>query len=78
MLKIKPHLWHKGNDFEEAFAHPTSLKAIMVLLVFANKMNFKLFQMEVTIAFLNSNIMEKFIEQTHGFENKKFSIHFLS
>jgi hypothetical protein len=43
----------KGLDFGETFASVARLEAIMILLSFVASMGFKLYQMDVKIAFLN-------------------------
>jgi hypothetical protein len=49
----------EGLDFEKTFAHVAHLEAIRILLAFAASKGFKLYQMDVKIAFLNSVIQEK-------------------
>ena len=51
-------------DYEETFAPVTRLEAIRMLLAYASSNNFKLFQMNVKITFLNGFIFEEvYIEQ---------------
>jgi hypothetical protein len=62
-----------GQDFGETFAPIARLEAIRILLAFAASKGFKLYQMDVKNAFLNSVIQEKVhIRQPPGFENLKF------
>jgi hypothetical protein len=49
----------EGLDFGETFAHVAYLEAIRILLGFAASKGFKLYQMNVKSAFLNSVIQEK-------------------
>jgi hypothetical protein len=49
----------EGLDFGETFAHVAYLEAIRILLGFAASKVFKLYQMNVKSAFLNSVIQEK-------------------
>jgi len=46
-------------DFEEIFAPVARLKAIRMTLAFVSFKDFKLFQMDVKSAFLNSFIQEE-------------------
>jgi hypothetical protein len=46
----------EGLDFRETFAHVARLEAIRILLAFAASNGFKLYQMDVKSAFLNSVI----------------------
>ena len=48
-----------GIDFDESFAPVTRLETIQMLLAFACYMNFKLYQMDVNIVFLNKYITEE-------------------
>jgi hypothetical protein len=49
----------EGLDFRETFAPVPHLEAIRILLVFAASKGFKLYQIDVKSAFLNSIIQEK-------------------
>jgi hypothetical protein len=49
----------EGLDFRKTFAPVAHLEAIRILLTFAASKGFKLYQMDVKIAFLNSVIQEK-------------------
>jgi hypothetical protein len=46
----------EGLDFGETFAHVAHLEAIRILLDFVASKGFKLYQMEIKIAFLNGVI----------------------
>ncbi|KAL3524966.1 hypothetical protein ACH5RR_013338 [Cinchona calisaya] len=70
-LVAKGYAQEEGIDFDETFAPVARLESIRMFLAFACFNNFKLFQMDVKSAFLNSFIyQEVFIEQPLGFENK--------
>ena len=49
----------EGIDYEETFAHVVRLESIRILLALAASKGFKLFQMDVKIAFLNGFIEEE-------------------
>jgi hypothetical protein len=49
----------EGLDFGKTFTPVAHLDAIRILLAFAASKGFKLYQMDVKIAFLNSVIQEK-------------------
>jgi hypothetical protein len=60
-------------NFGETFAHVVRLEAIMILLAFAASKRFKLYQIEVKIAFLNDAIQEEvYVRQPPGFKNTKY------
>jgi hypothetical protein len=62
-----------GLDFGETFASVARLEAIRILLAFAASKGFKLYQMDVKIAFLNGVIQEEvYVREPLGFENPKF------
>jgi hypothetical protein len=58
-LVVKGFSQVEGLDFGETFAHVARLEAIRILLAFAQFKGFKLYQMDVKIAFLNSVIQEE-------------------
>jgi hypothetical protein len=63
----------KGLDFGETFAHVARLEAIRILLAFVASKGFKLYQMNVKNAFLNSVIQEEvYVRQPLGFESLKY------
>jgi hypothetical protein len=63
----------EGLDFRETFAPVSHLKYIRILLAFAASKGFKLYQMDVKLAFLNDVIQEEvFVRQPPGFENPKY------
>jgi hypothetical protein len=60
----------EGLDFGETFAPVARLETIRILLAFAASKGFKLYQMDVKIAFLNGGIQEEvYVRQPPGFEN---------
>jgi hypothetical protein len=62
----------EGLDFRETFAHVAHLEDIRILLAFTASKWFKLYQMDVKNAFLNSVIEEEvYVSQHLGFENLK-------
>ena len=66
----------EGLDFEETYALMARLEAIQMLLAYAAHHNFKLYQINVKSAFLNSPIQELvYVEQPPGFEDHKFPNH---
>jgi hypothetical protein len=63
----------EGLDFGETFAHVAHLESIRILLAFAASNVFKLYQMDVKSAFLNSIIQEEvYVRQPPGFVNLKY------
>ncbi|CAL9012646.1 unnamed protein product [Prunus brigantina] len=56
-------------DFDETFALVSRLESVRFLLAIACHLNFKLFQMDVKITFLNGILNEEvYVEQPKGFE----------
>jgi hypothetical protein len=53
----------EGLDFGETFTHVARLEAIRILLAFAASKGFKLYQMDVKSAFLNSVVQEVYVRQ---------------
>jgi hypothetical protein len=63
----------KGIDYEETFAPVACLEAIRILLAFSVAKGFKLHQMDVKSAFLNSVLEEEvYVRQPPGFESEKY------
>jgi hypothetical protein len=58
-LVAKGYSQVKGLDFDETFAHVARLESIRMLLIYATHHGFKLYQMDVKTAFLNSPIKEE-------------------
>ncbi|GKA00118.1 retrovirus-related pol polyprotein from transposon TNT 1-94 [Tanacetum coccineum] len=58
----------EGIDFDETYALVARLESIRILLAYACAHDFKLFEMDVKSAFLNSFIKEEvYVAQPHGF-----------
>jgi hypothetical protein len=69
-LVAKGYSQVKGLDFEETFALVARLESIRILLAYATHHDFKFYQMDVKIAFLNGpNKEEVYVEQPPSFEN---------
>jgi hypothetical protein len=63
-------------DFDETYAPITRLESILILLAYATYHVFKLYQMDVKIAFLNGPIKEEVcVEQPLGFEDSEYPTH---
>ena len=66
----------EGIDYDETYAPVARLEAIRMLLAFGCYKNIKLYQMDVTSAFLNGYINEEvYVEQPPDFENHKYEDH---
>ena len=66
----------KGLDFGETYAPVARLELIHILLAYAAHHDFKLYQMNVKSAFLNSPLSELvYVEQPLGFEDPKYPNH---
>ncbi|MCH92777.1 gag-pol polyprotein [Trifolium medium] len=66
----------EGVDFDETFAPVARLVSIRLLLGVACILKFKLFQMDVKIAFLNGYLNEEvYVEQPKGFVDPNFPNH---
>ncbi|GAA0169711.1 hypothetical protein LIER_24131 [Lithospermum erythrorhizon] len=60
----------EGIDFEETFTSVAKLEAIRLLLALACLLKFKLYQIDINIAFLNGIVQEEvYVEQPKGFED---------
>jgi hypothetical protein len=63
-------------DFDETYAPVDRLETIRILLAYATYHGFKLYQMDVKIAFLNGPIKEEvYVEQSPGFEDSEYPTH---
>jgi hypothetical protein len=63
----------EGLDFGETFAPVAYLEAIRILLAFAASKGFKLYQMDMRSAFLNSVIHDDvYVRQPPGFKSPKY------
>jgi hypothetical protein len=63
-------------DFDETYAPIARLESIRILLAYATYHGFRLYQMDVKTALLNSPIKEEvYVEQPPGFEDSEYSSH---
>jgi len=68
-LVCKGYAHVEGIDFEETFAPIARMEAIRIFLALAVYKNFKVYQMDVKLAFLNGKIEEVvYIEQSNDFQ----------
>jgi hypothetical protein len=67
-LVCKVYAQVEGQDFEETFAPVERLEAIKMFLSYACYKNFKVYQMDIKLTFLNGDIDEDvYVEQPEGF-----------
>jgi len=72
-LVVQGYNQEEDIDYEETFTPVARVEAIRILITFAAYMEFKLYQMEVKITFLNGYLKEEvYLMQPPGFENKEF------
>jgi hypothetical protein len=72
-LVAKGYSQVEGLDFDETYAPVASVEPIRILLAYATHRGFKLYQMDVKIAFLNGPIKEEvYVEQPPGFEDSEY------
>ena len=70
LLVAQGYSQEEGIDFDETFAPVARLQAIRMLIALASFMKFKLFQMDVKIAFLNWVLSEEvYVKQSPRFED---------
>jgi hypothetical protein len=75
-LVAKGYSQVEGLDFDETYVPVARLESIRILLAYATYHGFKLYQMNVKIAFLNGPIKEKvYVEQPPGFEDSEYLNH---
>jgi len=75
-LMAKGYNQEEGIDYDETYAPVARLEAVTLLLAFSCIKGFKLFQMDVKIAFLNGYIIEEvFVSQPPGFEDHQHPEH---
>ena len=68
----------EGVDYDETFALVTRIESIKILLALACHLKFKLYQMDVKIAFLNGILKEDvYVAQPKGFIDPHFPDHVL-
>ncbi|KAI3728074.1 hypothetical protein L6452_16702 [Arctium lappa] len=67
-LVAKGYRQQEGIDYDETFAPVARLEAIRMFLAFVAYQNFKVYQMDVKIAFLNGRLKEEvYVSQPEGF-----------
>ena len=70
-LVTKGYSQRQGIDFEETFSPVAMIKSIRIMLAIATYHNYKAWQIDVKIAFLNGFLKEEvFMTQPEGFESK--------
>jgi hypothetical protein len=63
-------------DFKETFAPVVRLELIRILLAYAARHDFKLYQMDVKSTFLNEPIKEEvYVQQPQGFKDQEYPNH---
>ena len=68
----------EGVDYNETFASVAHMESIRILLALACHLKFKLYQMDVKIAFLNGFLKEDvYVAQPKGFIDPHFPDHVL-
>ena len=68
----------EGVDYDETFAPVARMESIRILLALACQLKFKLYQMDVNIAFLNGMFKENvYVAQPKGFIDPHFLDHVL-
>ena len=68
----------EGVDYDETFALTARMESIRILLALACQLKFKLYQMDVKIAFLNGLLKEDvYVAQPKGFIDPHFPDHVL-
>ena len=73
-LVTKGYSQEEGIDYDETYAPLERFEAIKMFLAFPAHSNFKVYQMDVTSAFLNGELEEEvYVEQPPGFEDSEFS-----
>jgi hypothetical protein len=75
-LVAKGYSQVEGLDFDETYAPVARLELIHILLTYATYHGFKLYQRDMTSAFLNGPIKEEVhVEQPPGFEESEYPTH---
>lgn len=73
-LVCKGYSQLEGIEFEGTFSLVARMKAIHMFLTFSAYKNFKVYQVDVKLAFLNVDLEEEvYIEQPNGFRLIKYS-----
>ena len=74
-LVAQGHLRMVGVDYDETFAPVARMESIRILLTLACQLKFKIYQMDVKIAFLNRLLKEDvYVAQPKGFIDPHFPI----
>ena len=60
-LVVKWYTQKEGIDYEKTFSPIAMLKSIKILLSIATHYDYEIWQMDVKTAFLNGNLMKKFL-----------------
>ncbi|GJY79603.1 retrotransposon protein, putative, ty1-copia subclass [Tanacetum coccineum] len=72
-LVAKSYTQTHGIDYEETFSPVAKIKSIRIMLAIVVFHDYKIWQMDVKIAFLNERLTEDvFMVQPEGFENTKY------
>jgi hypothetical protein len=75
-LVAQGYIQIEGIDFDETFAPAARLESIRILLSISCHLSFKLYQMDVKIAFLNDILQEEvYVEQPKGFLDPHYPHH---
>ena len=68
-LVVKGYKQQQGRDYEETFAPITRMEIVRTLLSIAAQQKWKVYQMDVKLAFLNGVLKEEvYVEQPPGYE----------
>ena len=77
-LVAQGHSQMEGVDYDKTFAPIARIESIRILLALACHLEFKLYQMDIKIAFLNGFLKEDvYVAQPKGFIDPHFSDHVL-
>ncbi|GJS73690.1 putative RNA-directed DNA polymerase, partial [Tanacetum coccineum] len=72
-LVAKGYTQTHGIDYEETFSSVAKIKSIKIMIAIVAFHDYKIWQMDVKIAFLNGRLTEDvFMAQPEGFENTKY------
>ena len=75
ILVVQGYNQEEGIDYDETFAPTARIKVIRILIAFAAFMGFKLYQMDVKIAFLNGDLKEEvFVKQPPALKMLSYQI----
>ena len=77
-LIVQGYSQMEGVDYDETFAPVAHMKSIRILFALTCHLKFKLYQMDVKIAFLNGLLKEDvYVAQPKGFIDSHFPDHVL-